>query len=218
VAVNRERKVTIGEIGYTLMTDPLQPEFVKGAARLKKAENDEGFPTARSYLHKIGRFDYNCNYRSCASILAYYHQGRDCPHRYFSNFRRRSSQSNSLLVGAIWVLNRFYSTREDASHIRVDADVSSIPSTRFQGLSSGYSLLIYRVDIINTGKILIEPFQHLIEIHEATIAEGAVTYTTIYRWPESGTHWGGPIEPNSWSAVNDAIAIPNSVQAVGMFQ
>ena len=30
----------------------------------------------------------------------------------------------ALLIGALWALNRYYSTREDAIQIRVDADVS----------------------------------------------------------------------------------------------
>jgi len=121
----------------------------------------------------------------------------------------------ALLVGAIWVLNRIYITREESSHIGVDADITCVPSKRFQ--DSGYSLLVYRIDIINKGKILIEPFQHFIEIHSIDINKGEIIYTKIYRWPENGVHESGPIEPNSWSAVNDAIAIPNNVQAIRVF-
>ncbi len=123
----------------------------------------------------------------------------------------------ALLVGSIWTLNRFFVTRLDALHLRVDADVSCIPSLHFQDISSSQSLLVYRLDIVNTGNTLIKPFQHFIQIDAITPVDGKVEHMTIYRWPETDMHLGGPIEPNSWSAVSDAIAIPASTQAIRIF-
>jgi hypothetical protein len=124
----------------------------------------------------------------------------------------------ALLIGAIWALNRFFSTRTDATQIRVDDEVSCIPASRFSASQTTQrALLVYRLDIVNTGKTLIEPFQQYVEVQAVVPSQESIDYMTIWRWPVDGMHPGGPIEPGSWSAINDTVGIPPSVQAVRVY-
>jgi len=134
-----------------------------------------------------------------------------------TSFVDASFKAVALLVGAVWTLNRLYTTRADTPQLRVDADITCVPSSRFGDATSEQSLLIYRLDIVNTGKTLIEPFEQFVEIQAVTPTPGSVMYTGLSRWPLQGTHPGGPIEPGSWSAINNAISIPVTVQAVRVF-
>jgi len=124
----------------------------------------------------------------------------------------------ALLIGSIWTLNRFYTTRTDATQIRVDDEVFCIPSSRFSASQSTQrTLLIYRLDIVNTGKTLIEPFQQYVEVQAVIPSDESIEYVTIWRWPLDGTHPSGPIEPGSWSAINDTVGISPSIQAVRLY-
>lgn len=123
----------------------------------------------------------------------------------------------ALLIATVWALNRYYTTRTDASQLRVDSEVTCIPTSCFRGVSKNRSLLIYRLDIVNTGKTLIGPFRQFVEVQTANPTDTSVEYTTIGRWPQEGMHPGGPIEPGSWSAINNAMSIPASLQAVRIF-
>jgi hypothetical protein len=123
----------------------------------------------------------------------------------------------AVIVGALWVLNRHYTSRVDVPQLRVDADVSAIPSHKFQNQAANHSLLIFRLDVVNTGKILIPPSQQYLEIHGVVPTEDGVQHILLSRWPSEGTHPSGQIEPGSWNAINNAISIPSSVQAVRFY-
>lgn len=123
----------------------------------------------------------------------------------------------ATLVAAAWALNRYYLNRTDEPQLRVDADVSAISAQRFSQTSGGAALLIYRLDVVNTGNTLIKPFQQVLEVHAVFPNRMDVEYRPIWRWPAEGTHSGGPIEPTAWSAVSDAISISADVQAVRLY-
>jgi hypothetical protein len=123
----------------------------------------------------------------------------------------------AILVGTIWTLNRYFVARTDISRFRVDHDVSIIRGTKFKVNKSALALLIYRLDLVNTGSTIILPYEQFLEIDAVTPTRNNVQYQPLYRWPQVGTHPGGPIEPNSWSAINDAISIPSDVKAVRLY-
>jgi len=123
----------------------------------------------------------------------------------------------AVIVGALWVLNRHYTNRVDVPQLRVDAEVSAIPPPKFSNQVANHSLLIYRLDIVNTGKTLIPPMEQYLEVHGVIPSSDGVEYVPLSRWPLTGTHPPGQIEPNSWNAINDAIAIPSNIQAVRFF-
>jgi len=123
----------------------------------------------------------------------------------------------AMFVAAAWALNRYYMTRTDAPQLRVDADVSAIPAKRFSQTTGDHALLIYRLDVINTGKTLIEPYRQLLEVHAIVPAHDAVEYLPVWRWPAEGMHDGSPIEPGSWSAISQAISVPSDIQAVRLY-
>ena len=122
----------------------------------------------------------------------------------------------AILVGAAWTLNRYFVSRTDELQIKVEADVKIIPSSKFSNVQ-GKSLLLYRIDIINTGKVLITEGQKFIVINSVTPTKDGVKHEQLHRWPSEGFHRAGRIEPGSWSAANNAISVPQEVKAVHVY-
>ena len=125
-----------------------------------------------------------------------------------------------LVVGAMWSLNRHCTERVDAPQLRIDADVSSLPAAAFEGSPSG--LLVVRLDVVNTGKRLIDAYENRLEIHRVDPGGEGPTSQKLHEWPlraadDRAWHDGPPIEPGSWAAVNEAIALSDDVRAVRVF-
>lgn len=120
----------------------------------------------------------------------------------------------ALLIGTLWIVNRYYISRADTSQLKVDADVSLIPAAAFGTPATERSLLIFRLDIINTGKSMIGPYNEFLDVQAVYPSENKVEYISLKRWPEVGMHPGGTIEPGSWSAINDVVSVPSTLQAV----
>jgi len=119
----------------------------------------------------------------------------------------------AVLVGTLWALNRYFVQRTDAPRLRVDADVGMI-----RGPSTGDPrLLIFRLDLVNTGTTQIGVFNHYVQVDAVTPRDDGVEFQPLYRWPESDWHSGGPIEPGSWSAINSEVSCAASVRAVRLF-
>ena len=123
----------------------------------------------------------------------------------------------AVIVAAIWTLNRYYVGRVDVSQLRVDAEVSVISASEFEGNSLGLSLLIYRIEVVNTGKSLIPRSSQFLEIESVIPTITGSVYEPIFRWPSDGLHPAGPIEPASWAAINNSIPIPKQVKAIRLF-
>jgi len=123
----------------------------------------------------------------------------------------------AILLGMIWTLNRYYIGRADTTRLRVDSDVSAIPFSEADLKGPELALLIFRLDIVNTGAVLIPTYQQRLEIESVRPSDKGIVHTPLYRWPDTGKHPGGPIEPNSWAAINDSISIPASVRAVRFY-
>jgi len=121
----------------------------------------------------------------------------------------------AISVGCVWALNRYFVSRTDVVQLRVDSDISVVRATEFK--SNKHSLLIYRLDVVNTGKSLIPAYSQCLEIESVSPSPEGINYQSLYRWPLEGLHEGGPIEPNSWSAINDATSVPADVKAVRFY-
>ncbi|HEV2274990.1 MAG TPA: hypothetical protein VGR96_12540 [Acidobacteriaceae bacterium] len=122
----------------------------------------------------------------------------------------------AILLGALWSLNRYFTTRTDYPQLRVDMAVNFVPSTAF-GKDSLYGLLSYRLDIVNTGKTLLPVTGYCVELANVILSQEAVAYEKFHRWPESGMHSANPIEPGSWGAISEAVACPKDVLAVNLY-
>ena len=116
------------------------------------------------------------------------------------------------LVGAAWALNRFFANRADALHVRLDPHVSLVP----QGDSSSPdsdALLLYRVEIINTGRVLFKDYW--VEVEIASVEVDTESRKPVYFVAdEVPRHAGGPIEPGSWAAVSGAVVVAGNLRAV----
>jgi hypothetical protein len=123
----------------------------------------------------------------------------------------------AIIVGAIWSLNRYFIGRTDVIQLRVDSDVSIIRDTQSGGENSDLALLVYRLDVVNTGKVVIPSYDQYLNIDAVTPSPQGVQYEPLYRWPSAGMHSGGHIEPGSWSAINDAISVPANLSAVRLY-
>jgi hypothetical protein len=117
------------------------------------------------------------------------------------------------MIGTLWAVNRYFAERTDAPQFRVDCDISMIHGDS----RNEPGLLIFRLDLVNTGKTQIGKYKYYIEIDVAKRNKTGVELQPLYRWPKEGSREGGPIEPGSWAAVNDAVACSSSVKAVRVF-
>lgn len=123
----------------------------------------------------------------------------------------------ALFIGLLWTLNRYFIQRTDVPQLRVDADVKIVRRFRPDTAQGHPALLIYRLDLVNTGKTAIPKYRHFVMIESVLPSKDRCTYDMLYRWPDHGYHDGGPIEPGSWAAVNDALPCPASLAAVRAF-
>ena len=123
----------------------------------------------------------------------------------------------AILLGMIWTLNRYYIGRSDTIRLRVDSDVSSVRYSKPGSTNADLALLIFRLDVVNIGAVLIPAYQESLEIESVTPSDKGIEYSSLYRWPDSGKHPASSIEPASWAAINDAISIPASTKAVRVF-
>jgi hypothetical protein len=115
----------------------------------------------------------------------------------------------AVLVGAAWVLNRHYVGRTDALQIRIDPLVDIVAS----GASdSSSSLLLYRLDVVNTGRRQLIGYRLMIEI--ASVELGATGDPEYYEVATMPWHEGAPIEPGSWAAVSNVVTIGAEVKVV----
>ena len=118
-----------------------------------------------------------------------------------------------VLAGVAWTLNRYYVQRTDFEQLRVDADVDLV---EFQS-ESEQNLLIFRLDVVNTGKSMLSGYDQALVIESVTPGSTEPQYTQLHRWPETGFHSGSPIEPGSWAAINDAVTVAVDVRAVRIY-
>jgi hypothetical protein len=124
----------------------------------------------------------------------------------------------AILVGVVWTLNRYYIGRIDVTKLRVvNSDVILVhyPQSRID--TSNLGLLIFRLDIFNEGMALIPKFDQYLEIWSVNPSSEGTNYKHLYRWPSEGMHDGGPIEPGSWAAINDAVSVPADIAAVRLY-
>jgi hypothetical protein len=123
----------------------------------------------------------------------------------------------AVFVAAIWALNRYYIERVDTTKLKVEYDVSVIPNFNKAAAIQKSALLVYRIDIINIGKTVIPEFQEYLEINAIKPSPDGCSYEQIYRWPNKDLHPAGPIEPDSWSAINDAVVIDADIKAIMLY-
>jgi hypothetical protein len=131
-----------------------------------------------------------------------------------SKFVDVAAKTIAVSVGTLWALNRYFIGRTDAPQIRVDAHVDLLSAAQMGGDTG---LLVYRLDVVNTGKTLIPPFHQFCELDAISITNGTVDHQTLNRWPDEGRLFGGPIEPGSWAALNAECPVPKGVRAVRLY-
>ena len=133
----------------------------------------------------------------------------------FAKYVDAIAKTLGLLAALVWALNRYYVYRTDFDQFRIDADVvlCAFPE---KGDMSG-NLLIYRLDIVNTGKTLLADYDLAVSLEALEPEINSVSARLLHRWPQTGYHIGSPVEPGSWSAVNDAIRVPASTRVVRVF-
>lgn len=117
-----------------------------------------------------------------------------------------------VIASSIWALNRYYILRVDEPQFRIDSEVKKVVF-----LENDSAILIFRLDLVNTGKTLVEPFEHFVEVQAVNPGPDGPELTEIYRWPNDESHPGGPIEPGSWVAINDQFCCPKDLLVVRLF-
>lgn len=129
-----------------------------------------------------------------------------------AQFIDSSLKISVVIVGALWAVNRYFVQGTDVPQLRVDVDLTTI---RFD--TGDKALMLYRLDIVNTGSSQIPEFEHRVKIENIYVKDGELRIAPLYLWPESGSHPGGAIEPGSWAAVNDQFLCPADVAAARVF-
>jgi hypothetical protein len=122
-------------------------------------------------------------------------------------------KATALVVGGVWALNRYFTQRTDVLQLRVDPLVEFVADT-----ATGSDLvMLCRLDTVNTGKSLTSPYDVSLLIEGAVPASNPTAYVRIDRWPTTGSHRSGPIEPGSWGAVSMATRVPKTTKFVRVF-
>jgi hypothetical protein len=117
----------------------------------------------------------------------------------------------AVLVGAAWALNRYYVGRTDALQMRVDPHIDVIEAGSFAP-NSASGLLLYRLDVVNTGRRQLAAYRLSVEV--ASVELGPSNDPAYYELAAFPWHEGAPIEPGSWAAVSNAVAVTSEVKAV----
>jgi hypothetical protein len=117
----------------------------------------------------------------------------------------------AVIVGAMWVLNRYFTMRSDVLQLRVDPLVEFVRPA--PGDAEGI-IVLCRLDIVNTSKTLTSEFAQVLTIEALTVIQDVVSYQSLGRWPPDGSHPRAPIEPGSWSAISVALPVPAELSAV----
>jgi hypothetical protein len=116
-------------------------------------------------------------------------------------------------VGAAWALNRYFVGRVDAPQVRLEPKMSLVSTRRGDEGGSSNALLLYRVNIVNAGRVQLRDYTLALEIAALRVnpVTGELEYDVLGGLER---HEGGPIEPGSWAAVSDALLVPHSLKAV----
>jgi hypothetical protein len=122
----------------------------------------------------------------------------------------------AVIIGALWTLNRYFATRTDYPQLKVEMATDLIPSSLL-GKNQGHGIFTYRLDVVNTGKVLLPVTGYSVELSSVFLNNGSIDFEQLYQWPAEGMHPGSPIEPGSWGAISNAIACPKHVQAIRVF-
>ena len=118
----------------------------------------------------------------------------------------------AIVVGAAWTLNRFFASRTDALQLRVEPQAALVPPED-KLAKDGDALLLYRIDVVNTGRVLFHDYW--IEVEIASVEVDAARHSPAYYvLDEIPRHLGGPIEPGSWAAVSGAAVVDADLRAV----
>lgn len=120
----------------------------------------------------------------------------------------------ATLAAAAWALNRYFTNRVDAPQLRVDPKIDVVPAGAFKPTSLD-GLLLCRLDIVNTGRVRFKDYDFEVEIASIELeSHGAVRYSLVN---EPQKLEGDPIEPGSWAALSDAMALEQQVKAVRVY-
>lgn len=132
-----------------------------------------------------------------------------------STFVDMAFKTVAVLVGAIWALNRYFVGRLDLPQLRVDADIQVVPTKSGTNDPLDVTLLIFRLDVVNTGKTLITGYNQYVEVTAVTPSARGIQHKLLYNHssPNVRLH----IEPGSWAAVNDELVIPGNVKVVRLY-
>lgn len=121
-----------------------------------------------------------------------------------------------VIIGAIWALNRYYISRFDVPQLRVDCSFDLVEGPELSPVSQD-DLLLFRLDIVNTGKAALPPSRQQVLVEKIWLEGNKTQLEEIFRWPVQGRHPTPPVEPGSWSAVNFALPIAPSVIAIRIY-
>jgi hypothetical protein len=125
-------------------------------------------------------------------------------------------KATASVVAAAWALNRYFTARVDELKLSINSDVSVVPAGGF-GDTPELGLLIVRLEVVNTGNSLVPDFDQFLVADEIYPTRDGVGERTLWRWPETGLHSGGLIEPGSWSAINTVHCISASTRVVRLY-
>ncbi len=120
----------------------------------------------------------------------------------------------ATLAAAAWALNRYFTNRVDAPQLRIDPHIDVVSADAFK-TSSSDSMLLCRLSIVNTGQVRFSDYWFEVEIASVELgSNGTPAYIVIN---ESQRLNGEQIEPGSWAAYSDAMALDRQVTAIRVY-
>ena len=117
----------------------------------------------------------------------------------------------ALVVGGAWAIDRYLTARTDSPHLRLSSRAELVE--RGTTANSEKALLLYRIEVVNTGRVLVSDYSIEVEVASVEVSEAAME-PEYYVLAEVPPRHGGPIEPGSWAAVSGTVLAPSDLAAV----
>jgi hypothetical protein len=115
------------------------------------------------------------------------------------------------IIAAMWALNRYFLGRVDANQVRIDPQVELVKKPDQESAA-----LVYSIDIVNTGKVLLENYQIKFQISAVDFNDRSAA-PSYYVVTDTPRHSGHPIEPSSWAAISGVEIVPSALVAVRLY-
>lgn len=121
-----------------------------------------------------------------------------------------SLKITASILGILWLLNRYFTTRQDSKKLRIEGTAFAIKS------GEDRKILNYNMSINNDSNVLIKNLKYSLEIGQYEASLDDLTLNKIYSFPSEKNFVSSNIEPNSWIGIDENLLIDSSIELINI--